>query len=218
MLVLAAIRSGSHDRSRPSHRCASSPCGSCRGYRAPQVPRRALLRTARRAGRTQRSGRTSSDIELHASGAFGSLLSNSQSANREFGRGIVERFMSTHESHQADTVAVRRCLTDRDRSRRHRRCSVGTNIVGARSTTLEATGLLTRLRNVWRPSNVHYHHRLGNSFYHRFPLESFRADPVVFRIEIADNRFYIEGVSLSASVAHIPARRARQAGRRLIRR
>jgi len=102
--------------------------------------------------------------------------------------------------------------------------------------------MLTRLRNVWRPENFHYQHRLarggdffegwyfklvdaegsqpyaiipgvflgadahafiqvldgrlGSSHYHRFPLEAFRADRDAFRVEIANNRFSSEGISL----------------------
>ena len=102
--------------------------------------------------------------------------------------------------------------------------------------------MLTRLRNVWRPENFHYQHRLarggtrfegwyfklvddagtqpyaiipgvflgegahafiqvldgrlGSSCYHRFPLEAFRADPDVFRVEIAGNCFSSEGIRL----------------------
>jgi tocopherol cyclase len=108
--------------------------------------------------------------------------------------------------------------------------------------TLGATNMLTRLRNLWRPANFHYHHRLargggffegwyfklvdangsqpyaiipgvflgedahafiqvldgrlGESAYHRFPLESFRADRDVFRVEIGNSRFSSEGISL----------------------
>ena len=100
----------------------------------------------------------------------------------------------------------------------------------------------TRIRNMWRPENFHFHHRLarggghfegwyfklvdrsgtqpyaiipgvflgadshafiqvldgraGTAAYHRFPIDSFRADRARFEVSIAGNRFARDGLRI----------------------